>query len=79
MAIIYRYGPPRSVAMLLAALAVQARDRRWQSYMADMSYNLLLALSGGKLDIPTYGEMMKPRDNRTAQQIKDDVIARLSK
>ena len=81
LAVLYRYGPPREVSALAALLTVQFRERRWQHYMADMGYNLLYALCGKKPDVPTFSEMMKPksRDTRTAQQIKDDLIADLDR
>lgn len=78
LAAIYRYGPPRRVAMLRAVLAAEARRQRWRHYLADMAYNLVALLWGGDPGVPTYGEVSgAARDERTEAEIAEEVLGRL--
>ena len=74
LAALYRFGPPRRVAMLAAALAAEARARRWAGYMADMAYNLVALLCRGDPGVPSYGELTRPADGRSEAEIAEEVL-----
>ena len=62
---------------------LKARDKfqLWQAYMAEISWAGAKA-SYKEFPIPSYLEMTKekaPRDTRTAEQIREGLLARLNK
>lgn len=88
MLLLHRYRPFTVEGLALLASADLA-ERQKAAYNADMMWftaKIVYSFAGGKhfdIDSPSQFareiDSRKPKDNRTAQQIKDDLIAALDK
>lgn len=80
LAALYRFGPPRGVAMVEAAVEREAARWRWQRYVADMAYNAVQLLSAGQAGVVTFGEIEggRPRDRRSEREIAEAVVRALA-
>lgn len=74
-AAIYRYGMPPGCAALTALLNEQREEKLWRSYVAQCAWRMDRFL-GGK-ELPTYDSMLKPRETRSAEQIKNQILTKL--
>lgn len=79
----YRYGAP-DVRALCVLLVDEEREALWRTYVAQSLYMLNAAVYkalGATYSMPTYLSMTgaEKRDNRTGQEIIDDVIRRLER
>lgn len=65
------------VECCISALNRKTELRNFQTYITDAAYLIMRAL-GYKGDIPRYYELMhpQPKDERTAEQIAEDVLAK---
>ena len=67
-------------------MEVDSTNFMWQKYMADcigsMTERLYRWSGAEKYDIPLFSEIIEPekstKDTRTAEEIKNDILARLS-
>lgn len=82
---IYAHGYPATVSMLIGVLKAREAEKRWRDYMAQMAYEAARGLwavqTVGKAPFPyvSWLQMSQPHpiteDNRTGQQILDDLTA----
>ncbi len=66
------------MACLSALLNEQSREQAWQAYMATMEWCIARTLYKD-FPVPSYSELTeeKPVDNRTAEEIKGEVLRAL--
>ena len=74
---------PSSVRGLLMVLRVDRMDEAREAYTAEALRRLVVLGSHGKVQMPSYWDYIaqlrdrRPADKRSAQQIKNDLLARL--
>lgn len=80
-AALYTHGLPTRMSMLEARLAEDARAEMRECYIGDALWTLT-RLACKELRVPALSELMheeRVRDDRTARDIIDDVLAALEK
>lgn len=77
---VYKFGSPPSMAALIGAAMAQNKFSFWMQYVAEMAWSVASVAMRSK-EIPRYPDILaeakKPRDNRSAEEIKHDLIAKL--
>ena len=74
----YRYGAPPAMSFLAAMLHEQSRERAWQDYVATMGWCIARTMYKD-FPVPSFYDLTedKPEDNRTAEEIKAEVLRAL--
>lgn len=76
----YRYGPPPTLGALCAVIEQDMMQRVWRDYTANAVWSIARTMYK-EYPMPSFTEFIeqgsKPRDERTGQQIIDDLIKKL--
>ena len=79
---LYKHGAPPAMSALVALALENQREEIWQAYMAEIVW-AMTRLWAKEPVMPRYSEIVPPRsratDDRTAEEIKRDLVRQLRK